>query len=637
MTTLRTDAPVKAETALRACAPMAASKPARALSDRYAFGGFLLERTQQRVLGSNAIALALTPRLFSALLFFVERPGELLDKSSLMDAVWPGLVVEENNLNQVVWGLRRALGDDAHGSHFIETVPRRGFRFVAAVTALSADEEWPPRGEILTRKDSTSPADLAPAVSSSLANAPAAPPRTAPGASAPMAGRTRNWRAMAVLSAAGTGMLLALALSLRSPPATIDAELADWRSIAVMPFADLSDPPAPHVAYAVDHELTMDLGRLQNTRVIPRESSAVLGTSDAVDPKRVGRELGVRHVLAGSVRQDGDRLSVTVRLVRTDTGALIWSDRFDYASVADWAAQRNILAGVGNVLDTKVQQSVLERAVLAPPSSAALDHWMRGTYLITNLVTREQLMLARGHFEAALAAQPDSVPALAGLACTHVAEVQRRWSADPKQSLAVAKTLAQRALAINPDDQIALLTLSAAFNFAGELDDAMTTTRRLLQLNPNSAAANRELAISLYFLGRWEDALRQVEVAERLNPLDAVHMSALHDVAGTALVALHRYDEALERARRGAAMRPSNLVPLVIAASAEAHLNHLAAARQQAAEILKRRPDYWVGWGSRGSTAPAYLAGMEHLREGLKLAGLPASPPSATASATASR
>jgi len=642
-----TDASVKgAETALQAYARAPRERPnalkAMALPDRYAFGSFVLERTQQRVLRSNGTPVALTPRLFSALLAFVERSGELLDKGSIMDTVWPGLVVEENNLNQVVWGLRRALGDDAHGSRFIETVPRRGFRFVAAVTVLSPDEDWPPPEQPVAREESASLRDLAPAVSAPLADALPAEP--APGAAGVplVARRSRrwHWRAVAMASAAGAGTLLALTLYSRSAPPSIDAELADRRSIAVMPFTDLSEPKAPHVAHAVDHQLTMDLGRLHNIRVISRESSAVLGSSDTlVDPKRVGRELGVRHVLTGAVRQDGGSLSVTVRLLRTDTGALLWSDRFDYSSVADWAAQQNILASVGNLLDTKVQQSVLERAVLSPPSSAAVDHWMRGTYVMTTFVTREQLMLARGHFEAALAAQPDSVPALAGLASTHCSEVHKRWSADPKRSLTIAKTLARRALAANPDDQRSMLVLSSALNFAGELDDAITTTRRLLQLNPNNAAANRELAISFYFLGRWEDALRQVDVAERLNPLDAANMSALHDTASTALVALHRYDEAVERARRGAATSPSNLVPLVVAASAEAHRNNLVGARQQAAEILKRQPGYWVGRDrrSRGSTAPAYVAGMDHVAEGLRLAGLPGGPPSAAAPATASR
>ncbi|MDB6077168.1 MAG: hypothetical protein JWO82_915, partial [Akkermansiaceae bacterium] len=137
----------------------------------------------------------------------------------------------------------------------------------------------------------------------------------------------------------------------------------------------------------------------------------------------------------------------------------------------------------------------------------------------------------------------------------------------------------------------------------------------------------------------WEDTLRQVDVAERLNPLDSENMSALHDTASTALVALHRYDEAIDRARRGAATNPSNLVPLLVAATAEAHRNNLVAARQQAAEILRRQPGYWVGRdrASRGSTAPAYLAARDHFAEGLKLAGLPGGPPAPAAPVRAYR
>ena len=569
------------------------------LPDRYAFGGFVLERTQQRVCRTDGTAVALSPRLFSALLAFVEHPDELLDKSALLETVWPGLVVEDNNLNQVVSGLRRALGDDAHGSRYIETVPRRGFRFVAPVTVLSGGDEG-------------------------IASTDALPP-------APVAterrSRMRHWLAGAAVATVGVLIMAAVRLDAPAPaPASsIGAALADARSIAVMPFTDLSEPKAPHVAYAVDHELTMDLGRLDNMRVIPRESSAALGTSEAMDPRRVGRELGVRYVLAGSVRQVGGSLSVTIQLLRTDTGALLWSDRFDYPSVADWAVRRKIPESVANLLDTKVQQSALERAVQSPSSSAAVDHWMRGAYLMSKVSTREQLLVARGHFEAALAAQPDSVPALTGLAFTYDTEVLYRWSPDTKASLATAKTLARRALALAPDDQNALKALAGALDFNGEMEEAMTTTQRVLQLNPNDADAARELAVSLYFLGRWEEALRQVDVAERLNPLDSGRLWKLETIAGTALIPLHRYDEAAERARRIAALNPASMVALTIMASAEAHRNNLPAARQYAAEILRREPDFWVerNMPTRGSKAPAYLEGMAHVREGLKLAGLP--------------
>src|SRR3954462_1872614 len=103
---------------------------------RYAFGDFVLEPAQQRVRRLDGETLNLTPRLFSALQLFVENAGQLLDKDAMMRALWPGLIVDENSLSQVVSGLRRALCDDTVGSRYIQTVPRRGFRFIATVTVL---------------------------------------------------------------------------------------------------------------------------------------------------------------------------------------------------------------------------------------------------------------------------------------------------------------------------------------------------------------------------------------------------------------------------------------------------------------------------------------------------------------------
>ena len=106
---------------------------------RLAFGDFVMEPSQHRVRHRDGAPLVLTPRLFSALQLFAEHPGELLTKDALMLALWPGLVVEENNLSQVVSTLRKALGDDTQGSRYIQTVPRQGFRFVAAVAVLPDD------------------------------------------------------------------------------------------------------------------------------------------------------------------------------------------------------------------------------------------------------------------------------------------------------------------------------------------------------------------------------------------------------------------------------------------------------------------------------------------------------------------
>jgi len=118
-------------------------------SQRYAFGDFVLERSQQQVRRRDGSDLNLSPRLFSALLLFVENAGALLDKDALMQALWPGLVVEDNSLSQIISSLRRALADDTHDSRYIQTVPRRGFRFIATVTELpdpAAPERSPAAG-----------------------------------------------------------------------------------------------------------------------------------------------------------------------------------------------------------------------------------------------------------------------------------------------------------------------------------------------------------------------------------------------------------------------------------------------------------------------------------------------------------
>jgi len=569
--------------------------------DRPQFGAFVLDH-ERGELAIGGRPTPLRPKTFALLAYLADRAGRAVSKQELLDALWPGLVVTEDSLTQAVSELRSAIGD--RDQKLIRTLPRRGYLFdpgAAGATAAAAPNDASAGGTPV-----------------------AVPPARRPGYRLPAA------LASAVVVAA---MLALVAWQNRGAAPDIGAELAERRSVAVMPFTDLSEPKAPHVAYAVDHALTTDLGRLGDIKVIARESSAALGTSDAVDPQRAGRELAVRHLLTGSVRVDGPRLAISVRLLRTDTGALLWSDRFDYPSMADWTAQADMLARVANELHGVVNKSVLEQAVRSPLNREAVDHWMRGRYLLAMLTKHEQALEARRHFEAALAAQPQSVHALTGLAFTHLNEVIFRWSKEPKQSIAAAKALARQALDMDPNDQSALKALSGAQMFAGENDDSMSTVRRLLELNPNDAHSNRDLAANLYFMGRWDEALRQLQVAERLNPLDASHMSKLHGMATIALIALRRYDEAVDRARRAAATNPSAIGPLLVAASAEAHRGNLAAARVHVAEVLQRQPGYQIGRerSGRGSTAPAYLEGIRHAEAGLRLAGMPDAPASAVA------
>jgi TolB-like protein len=488
-----------------------------------------------------------------------------------------------------------ALGD--REQKLIRTISRRGYLFDAAV-----------RPEMPSATETPAPA------------------REAPVAVAPPAGpmqRKRRWLAGALL-----GSVLAVVLGVGfvqhgpAPVAQIGSVLAASRSLAVMPFTDLSEPPAPHLAQAVDTDLITDLGRLADTRVVPRGSAAALGTSAGADLKRIARELDVHHVVTGTVKRDGEYVQISAQLARADNGALLWAERFDYASAADLVARRDVSARIANVLDLRLRDSALQRGRVAAPNNVAVDHWMRGAYIMSRLKTKEELLQARAQFEAALALQPDSSHALAGLATTYVGAVLYRWTDERKATLQTAERLARQALVIESQNQLALLTLAGSLMFDGRIDEAMAVTRRHLALNPNDARANLDLAAEYYFAGRWEESLQQIEVALRLNPLDSTNLAGCHIMAATALIPLRRYDEAIEHARL--VLDGPRAGGYGIIASAEAWRGNLDAARAHRAESLKRHPTTIARMrASRGSQDPAYLAGMDHYFEGLRRAGFP--------------
>jgi DNA-binding winged helix-turn-helix (wHTH) protein/TolB-like protein len=565
---------------------MGSAWPAREGPPRFAFSGFEVDMDRVRVCRYGE-PIALRPKTFALLVHLADRAGTAVGKQELMDAVWPGLVVTDDSLTQAISELRGALDD--RDQHLIKTIPKRGYLFDAAVQ--------PP---------------LDPALGAhAVREARPTPPRL------------RNWVAgVAALLLAAAGVF-GIAHFGSDGDAPIGRALVESRSLVVMPFTDLSEPPTPHLAQAVDTGLSTDLGRLADTRVTPRASATALGTSASVDFKRVARELGARHVVTGTVRSDGERLQITAQLVRADDGSLLWADRFEYTSAADWVEQRDISARIANQLDLRMRDAVLQQARGAPPNNQAVDHWMRGAYIMSRLLTRDELLQARREFQAALALQPGSSHALAGLAHTHLKLVVYRWTDQRQQELDTARHLAQQALAIDPHNQDALLALAGSLMFNGRIADAMAVTRKHLGLNPNDARANGDLAAQYFFSGRWEDALRQADLAIQLNPLDRMHVTGCHILAATAQIPLRRYDEAIARARL--ALDGPRAGGYADIASAEAWRGNLDAARAAAAEWLQRKPGTTIEHlrASRGSKEPDYLAGMEHYYEGLRRAGVP--------------
>lgn len=577
----------------------------RAGPSRRAFGPFVLDHDRAELKRDDKL-VPLRPKTYALLSHLTENAGRVVSKRELLDVVWPGLVVTDDSLSQAVSELRSALDD--RSAALIRTLPRRGYLFDVEVRSLT------PATPVEVAESTPSPVPP----SSETVRAPQHLQYVL---------RSRGARGLAAVVAVVAAIALVLFWSARQrePAVPLDRALAGERSLVVLPFVDLSDPPAPHLTYAIESGLATDLGRHADVRVIVHAALGGASSSAVVDPRRAGREVGARHVLQGSVQRVDKAVMVDVRLIRTESGELLWSNRYEYSSLTDLTERREISARVANALEAKVGATAVTHAVRRTSDASAIDHWMQGRFIVDRVKTRAELEKARQHFAAALAAEPESVEALSGLAFTHICEVLNRWSADRKASLASAAELARRALALDPNHQSALKALASAQMFDGDLEGAMSTARRQLEINPSDAHSNRDLAATLYFYGRWEEALRQLEVAERLNPLDPQHLEKIHGMASTALIALGRYDEALARARRLQAVAPNNTQVHVYRAAASAHRGDLDAARQAAAELLRRRPDYVIGAGSaqRGSTAPAFRAGLQHLNDGLVLAGLP--------------
>jgi DNA-binding winged helix-turn-helix (wHTH) protein/tetratricopeptide (TPR) repeat protein len=409
----------------------------------------------------------------------------------------------------------------------------------------------------------------------------------------------------------------------------IDAALAAEQSIAVMPFTDLSEPPAPHLAEAIDIDIAAGLGRIGGMAVMARGATAPLAASASsagLDPRHIGRELGVRHILTGTVARHGARTVLTVQLASADSGGLLWSERFEFPDLAAWHDRSEICDRIAACLGTKVQDSALTGALARVHDDEALEHCMRGMYLLQRVSQPDELAQARSHFGDALAREPGCTQALAGMAKVHVVDVLRRWTLDRATTLDKAKACARAALQIDPDHPNALRALAAALELDGECEEAEIVTQRLLAERPNDADAHQQLASICYWSGRFEEAVRRAEIALRLNPLDRHHRRNCHAIAANALIALQHDSEAEAHARASGLADPSHTPYLALTAIA-ALRGDLVLARAQLALARRQWPEVTsiaALKSTRGGQHAAYFKGMDRYFQGLLLAGLPA-------------
>jgi TolB-like protein len=409
------------------------------------------------------------------------------------------------------------------------------------------------------------------------------------------------------------------------PGQPADRAEAPRLSIVVLPFGNLSgDPSQDYFADGITEDLTSDLSRIAGSFVISR-NTAFTFKGKAVDVRQVGRELGVRYVLEGSVRRMGSTVRVNAQLIDAGTGAHLWAEQMD-VDQSTLALQDNF--GIANRLARALSVELVNvEGRRAPPADPdAADLTMRGWSVLNGGPNKENVQRSVILFEDALRIDPDNTQARVGLAQALTLIYRNRWDPDPAKVLGRADEAATRAIAAAPNYAQAHYVKAEVLGLSNRFDAALATYDRAIALDRNLAAAYVGRARNLNIIGRSADALAPVERAIRLSPRDP-DLYIWYFVLCHANTHLARDAQAIEWCLKSLATGKTYYFAYVDLASAYAWRGQNAEAAAAVAELLKLRPGFTVQTlvqeGSGTSEHPAFRKEFQRIVEGARKAGLP--------------
>ena len=399
--------------------------------------------------------------------------------------------------------------------------------------------------------------------------------------------------------------------------------LPDKPSIAVLPFRNMSgEPEQEYFADGMVDDIITALSRFRNLFVIARDSSFAY-KDRAVDIKQVGRELGVRYVLEGSVRKAADRLRITGQLIDASTGAHLWADHFDGALSEVFQLQDQVAASVVGAITPRLEEAEIERAKRKPTEDLdAYDHYLRGLAMIDR-VTNEGISKALQLFSKAIEQDPDFALAYARAAFCYAYRRVNGWMLDRARETAEAARLARRAVYLGRDDAVALCYGGLVLGYvAGELDDGAAFVDRALALNANLAAAWGFSGWMKICLGDFETGLKHVAMAMRLSPLDS-RIFAWQYYTGLAHFCAGSYDDATLWSEEALRSQPNNANAMRTLAASHALAGRIAEAEKAMARLRQFDPELRVS--KLEEVMPPFRRPEDRSRylEGLRKAGLP--------------
>lgn len=476
--------------------------PSSAPAPPLRFGPFELDRDSGE-LRKHGLRIKLHEKPLQVLLALLEQPGQVITRKALQDLLWPGqtFVEFENGLNNAISRLREALGDSAETPRFIETVPRHGYRFLVEVS------------------------------------------RDAP--SSHLAAPLRSWLLVIALTL-GVALLLGAVFHFALPPSKA------IQSLAVLPFRNLGTGTADdYFADGMTDAVTTQLAKLGVSKVISETSVAQFRDTKETVPD-IARALGVDAIVEGAVLREGDRVRITVQLIRADTDRHIWAESYERNMTDILDLQSTVALGVARAIQSKLSPAKASQpAAPRPVNAEAYNAYLEGRYFLRE--GSEGLGLGRGkeYLERAIQLDPGFAPSYVALSAYYVlADAESPDVAFPK-----AKELAQKALQLDPNLPEAHACIGFAY-FYGDWNwsSAETELKRAIALDPNFSLGHRWYAVYLAAMGRDSEALAEAERAEDLDPLSIVS----HD--GLAIVALWtgRYDRSIQEGQKILELAPND-------------------------------------------------------------------------------
>ncbi|HXF52667.1 MAG TPA: winged helix-turn-helix domain-containing protein [Hyphomicrobiaceae bacterium] len=555
--------------------------------------------------------VALRPKTFSVLRHLVSNSGRLVSKEELFAAVWPDLAVTDDALVQSITEIRRALGED--GRHLITTVPRRGYRFEAAVTPMpfsrSARTSW-----ATVEGGASAGASLPPERASSLVT--------------PAGWLTRPKLATAgllsVVVAASVLALLTVGPITRSPGTGEGlmpvAEAGARPAIAVLPFlARNGEQGRELLADGLTQDIINRLGRFSALTVM--SWNAVLPyKAKTASPEEIARTLAVRYLIEGSVRHGRDRMRVALQLVDGD-GRVLWSGTFEEAVSDYFALQDKIASEVAGALASRVAHFEQQRVSAKPAANLeAYEYVLRARPALAR-PTRGDIVEARGLLRRAVELDPSYAAAYAALAESYYVDVSMGWAESPAAVLARAEEFANKALRYDDTEVRARVVLGRVHLFHQRYEQAKAEIERAMAVNPSDARGLAGLGNILMWLGQTDGAIEALELAERIDPeLSPFDRNAL----SLAYYLKRRYEAAIRQAEFNIQKTGVAHFSQAMLAAASAQLGRHEDAARAVATIRRTDPTFDAkGFGSKFLRA----ADLEHLREGMRKAGLYGSEP----------